>query len=78
MHTTSAFVSSLSDSPEVLQLKPLLTPILNLLQKCIQNGEEAAAAEGNKFIYVYIYMHIYCMVFFNHTDRYFDFYFGYL
>lgn len=47
IHAIAAYISSLSGTaPEALLFKTVLTPVLNLLQKCLQQGEELIVAEG--------------------------------
>jgi len=46
MLACSAFLSQCSEFDEVEKLKCILTPMLNVMNTCLQNGDEESACEG--------------------------------
>ena len=50
MQATTAYIQALSNTEEVLQLKSLLTPVMDVLAACLQRGDEDAVGRGLEII----------------------------
>eukprot|EP00602_Paraphysomonas_sp_CaronLab_P003188 CAMPEP_0185039098 /NCGR_PEP_ID=MMETSP1103-20130426/35595_1 /TAXON_ID=36769 /ORGANISM="Paraphysomonas bandaiensis, Strain Caron Lab Isolate" /LENGTH=964 /DNA_ID=CAMNT_0027577857 /DNA_START=417 /DNA_END=3311 /DNA_ORIENTATION=- len=46
MSAATVFIGALSDSEEVMHLKGVLSPLLEVMQKCLQTGDEEVVTEG--------------------------------
>jgi hypothetical protein len=50
MKATTAYITALANVPEVMELVQVITPIMNVLQGCLQRGDEEVVQEGLEVI----------------------------
>lgn len=50
MRAASSFLKAVAELPEVMQLKPVLVPMLNVLAACLARNEEETVTEGLEVI----------------------------
>jgi hypothetical protein len=50
LSSTAAYIVALADSPEVMQLQGVISPMLNVMHVCLQKGDEEVVVEGLEVI----------------------------
>ena len=46
MTATAKYISALTQDPIVMEMKPVLTPMITVLNACVQNGDADTVLEG--------------------------------